>query len=51
MQVVGWVERSDTYQLMAVLAMGIAALHPSYRATELPINLMHLLSQALGADH
>ena len=29
---VGWVERSDTHQILAVL-MGIAALHPSYART------------------
>ncbi|MCR4304490.1 MAG: hypothetical protein NUV63_09755 [Gallionella sp.] len=30
--IAGWVERSDTHQLLADSSMGIAALHPSYRA-------------------
>ena len=31
-QFVGWVERSETHHPVVLYTMGVAALHPSYRA-------------------
>jgi len=36
--IAGWVERSDTHRRISQQLMGIAALHPSYRAMGASIN-------------